>query len=156
MNYQEVSKNLIRLRQLKHWTQDDLAQKLSISRQAISKWETGATLPNIDVLLSLSNIYGLTINEIIEPERNELITDFEELHKVDIDVLRKVLVDMNMRTIVVASMGASPDTNEILEKVFSEIDLKKERENIGRIQIKEVEKAEEEIVFRVNQFKTQT
>ncbi len=58
MKNHEVSKNLIKLRLQNNLTQDDLAKKLNISRQAISKWETASALPNIDVLLALSKIYN--------------------------------------------------------------------------------------------------
>jgi transcriptional regulator with XRE-family HTH domain len=66
MNTQIIAKNLVRLRQSQDWTQDDMSDKLHISRQAISKWETGASIPNLDALLELSKLFKLTINEILE------------------------------------------------------------------------------------------
>lgn len=156
MNKQDISKKLIKLRLHNNWTQDDLATKLNISRQAISKWETGATLPNIDVLLTLSKMYKISINEIVEPRDCNSINDFEEIQMVDANKFKVSLIDMDTRQIVIASMGASPETVDYIETVFSEINFTEERECIGRIQIDKVIKAEEEIIRRVNQSIAQT
>lgn len=46
--------------------------------QAVSKWETGIMIPDLEVLLKLSKLYGITINDILEPEiEHQRITDFE-------------------------------------------------------------------------------
>ncbi len=46
--------------------------------QAVSKWETGIMIPDLEVLLKLSKLYGITINDILEPEiERQRITDFE-------------------------------------------------------------------------------
>lgn len=50
MNMNIISKYLQFLRKSNNYTQDDLAQKLDISRQAVSKWETGTTIPDLEVL----------------------------------------------------------------------------------------------------------
>jgi len=47
-------------------SQADLADKMGISPQAISKWETGITLPDIEILLGLSNLFKVSINELLE------------------------------------------------------------------------------------------
>lgn len=156
MDNQEVSKKLIKLRQLHRWTQDELAVKLNISRQAISKWETGNSLPNVDILISLSKLYKISINEIIEPGECNQIDDFEELQTVDSKKLKESLVNIDMKQIVIASIGASPSTVHFIEEVFPEINFAKERENIGRIRIEEVGEAEEEIVRKINHYITQT
>ena len=66
MNTQIISRYLQLLRKNHNYTQEELAKKLDISRQAISKWETGTTLPDLEILLKISKLYGLTINEILE------------------------------------------------------------------------------------------
>lgn len=46
--------------------------------QAVSKWETGIMIPDLEVLLKLSKLYGITINDILEPEiERQRITDFK-------------------------------------------------------------------------------
>ena len=47
-------------------SQKELAEMLGITPQSVSKWECGAALPDIDLLLELSHIYGATINELLE------------------------------------------------------------------------------------------
>ncbi|MCI8448659.1 MAG: helix-turn-helix transcriptional regulator, partial [Eubacterium sp.] len=51
MNMNIISKYLQLLRKSNNYTQDDLAKELGISRQAVSKWETGTTIPDLEVLL---------------------------------------------------------------------------------------------------------
>ena len=79
MNMNIISKYLQFLRKSNNYTQDDLAKELGISRQAISKWETGMTIPDLEVLLKISKLYGITINDILEPKiQYQRITDFEQ------------------------------------------------------------------------------
>lgn len=49
-------------------TQEELAKKLYVSRQTISRWEQGRTIPNIEVLKELSKLYNVTLNELISEE----------------------------------------------------------------------------------------
>lgn len=53
------------LRKRHGMTQVELAEKLLVSPQAVSKWETGLTLPDSEQLLALSRMFGVTINEIL-------------------------------------------------------------------------------------------
>lgn len=55
-------------RQKKAWSQDALAKQLNISRQAISKWETGESQPDVDKLLVMSEIFDITLDELIKGE----------------------------------------------------------------------------------------
>lgn len=68
----QIGNYLSNLRKSKGLTQDDLANTLLISRQAISKWETGLSIPDLDVLLKLSNLYGVTINDILTANSDEI------------------------------------------------------------------------------------
>lgn len=77
MNILQVGNYLCNLRKNKGLTQDDLANTLSISRQAISKWETGLSVPDLEVLLQLSNLYDVTINDILTANNNETKREYE-------------------------------------------------------------------------------
>jgi len=57
------------LRRQQNWTQSDLAQKLGVTDKAVSRWETGRGLPDISLLKPLSEILGVTVNELIIGER---------------------------------------------------------------------------------------
>lgn len=53
-------------REKRQWTQDYLAETLNVSRQAISKWEVGSTYPDIDRLVQISNLFGITLDSLIK------------------------------------------------------------------------------------------
>lgn len=72
LNNEKIGLYLLSLRKYYKITQEELAERLQVSRQAISKWETGASVPDIGMLLSLSEIYGVTINEILEADLDSL------------------------------------------------------------------------------------
>lgn len=59
-------KRIASYRKQQAWSQAELAEKLGVTSQAVSKWETGAALPDIDLLLELSHLYGVSINELLE------------------------------------------------------------------------------------------
>ena len=64
--------NLTNLRRQKGWSQDDLANNLDLSRQAISKWENETSKPDIDNIKKISKIFSIKIDELIN---NELLDD---------------------------------------------------------------------------------
>ena len=78
MNNETVGRYISELRQEKNLTQTDLAKLCSVTYQAVSQWETGKTLPDIDSLKNLSEIFNLTINEILEGKENDLQRKEEE------------------------------------------------------------------------------
>ena len=55
-----LGENIVRLRTQKSWSQGDLADALDISRQSVSKWETDASIPELDKLLKLSELFDVT------------------------------------------------------------------------------------------------
>lgn len=151
MNTNIISKYLQLLRKKHNYTQDELAKKLAISRQAVSKWETGAAIPDVEVLLKISKLYKITINDILEPNiPPKKITDFEQLPKVPENELREILNQYDMTSLVIASMGASPEINHLLKTLFPDVDYKTERNCIGRVRIDEVERIHQEIVSLIN------
>lgn len=66
INKIHFGKRLSALRRKAGLSQTDLAEKLGVTSQAVSKWECGNTIPNIDILLELSRLYKVTINEMLE------------------------------------------------------------------------------------------
>ncbi|HIW74158.1 MAG TPA: helix-turn-helix transcriptional regulator [Firmicutes bacterium] len=61
-----IADRLVRLRSARGWTQEELAEKLDVSRQAVSKWERAEASPDIDKLIALSRLYGVTLDELLE------------------------------------------------------------------------------------------
>ena len=58
--------NLIMLRKLNAYSQEEIAEKIDISRQAYAKWESGATIPDIDKAARLAQVYGVTIDSLMK------------------------------------------------------------------------------------------
>lgn len=72
MNAENIGKYLAELRKFYKITQDELAGRLGVTRQAISKWETGTTIPDIEILLRLSELYGISINDILKADLTKI------------------------------------------------------------------------------------
>lgn len=68
MNFKE---NLKKLRKEKNISQEQLAEKLNISRQAISKWESGKAYPDIDNLILLRDIFNVSLDELMVNEKTD-------------------------------------------------------------------------------------
>lgn len=67
-----MKERLIRLRQEQGLSQSGLAEALGVSRQAVSRWETGAAMPSAENLFCLSRLYGVPMDELIRGEEAEL------------------------------------------------------------------------------------
>ena len=63
--------NLIMLRKLNGYSQEELAEKIDISRQAYAKWESGATIPDIDKAARLAQVYGVSLDSLMKTETTE-------------------------------------------------------------------------------------
>ena len=63
-----LGENIVRLRTQRNWSQGDLADALDISRQSVSKWETDASVPELEKLLKLSELFGVTLDELVRGE----------------------------------------------------------------------------------------
>lgn len=61
----ETKEVLQKLRRGRGWSQDELAEKVFVTRQAVSRWETGETVPNIESLRLLSALFGVSINTLL-------------------------------------------------------------------------------------------
>lgn len=151
MNTNIIAKYLQFLRKSHNYTQEELAGRLDISRQAVSKWETGITMPDLDTLLKISKLYNITINEILEPDiQPERITDFEQISIIPQEELREILKQFDTDSLVMALMGASPAVNGLCEELFPDTDFETVRNRIGRIRIEKVEEIQSQIVDMIN------
>lgn len=65
----EAKDILLKLRMQKGLTQEELAEKVYVTRQAVSRWENGETVPNTDTLKVLSKFYGVSINTLLGSPR---------------------------------------------------------------------------------------
>jgi len=63
--------NLVMLRNIHGYSQEEIAEKIGISRQAYAKWESGATIPDIEKCSCLAKVYGVTIDSLVKTETAE-------------------------------------------------------------------------------------
>ncbi len=59
------------LRKLNGFSQEEIAEKIEISRQAYAKWESGATVPDIDKAARLAGVYGVSLDSLMKTETTE-------------------------------------------------------------------------------------
>lgn len=95
----KFGKFISQLRKEKQLTQKDLAEKLFISDKAVSKWETGKSMPDISLLIPISKIFDISVTELLLCERN-INKDNLECEKVE-SILKNVIKykeqDTNLR-----------------------------------------------------------
>lgn len=65
----ETKEVLLHLRRKYHLTQEEMAERLMVTRQAVSRWENGETLPNIDTLKLISTEFDISINTLLGSPR---------------------------------------------------------------------------------------
>ncbi len=68
--YMDIGKKIKHLRLINNMTQEDVANQLFISRQVISKWELGKSLPDLTNLLALSNLFNVSIDSLLKEDSN--------------------------------------------------------------------------------------
>ena len=92
MEQEKIGKFIAMTRKEKNLTQEQLAEKLGITKNAVSKWERGLGLMDISLLKPLSNILGVTVTEILNGERvnkDDVALKSEEILLKTIDYSKK-------------------------------------------------------------------
>ena len=74
------SQNLIKLRKAKNLTQLQLAEKLNYSDKAISKWEVGSVLPDVETMQHIAEFFGITVNDLIYAKKRNILKEFYKTH----------------------------------------------------------------------------
>lgn len=91
------SEKLKTIRKKAGMSQEKLAEKIGVSRQAITKWETDSGIPDIDNMMALSSLFNISLDELLSNEKTEKKqTDYlyESVTEYDIDNLKRY--DMNL------------------------------------------------------------
>lgn len=71
MNEIKIGNFLKELRNEKNLTQEELAEKFNVSRRTVSRWETGYNMPDLSLLVEISDFYDVDLREIFNGERKE-------------------------------------------------------------------------------------
>ena len=90
MNQEKIGKFIAKLRKEKNITQEQLAEKMGVSINAVSKWERGISFPDVSLYKKLCNELNISIEELINGEKDNsesakekaLITSIKEREKV--------------------------------------------------------------------------
>ena len=69
MDLQKIGSFLKELRKEKGFTQEQLAESLNVSRRTVSRWETGSNMPDLDLLMEISDLYAVDLREMLNGER---------------------------------------------------------------------------------------
>lgn len=97
MNQQKIGLFLKELRNEKNMTQEELAEEFNVSRRTVSRWETGSNMPDLSVILELSDFYDVDIRELLDGERKS-----EDMVNEQRETIQKVAdytaVEKNIKT----------------------------------------------------------
>lgn len=94
---ESLGQRIARLRKSKGLTQEELGDKVGISSQAVSKWETDASVPDVMLLVKIANIFDITVDELLGNERvRETPKVVPQENRKDVDkMILKITVDSN-------------------------------------------------------------
>ena len=102
----EFNNKLYELRKQKGFSQEELANRLNVSRQTVSKWEVGDSTPDMEKLVAISDLFGISLDElvldkspepapapVVQPAKSELYSEIKT------DIKEKVLTDKNKKKV---------------------------------------------------------
>lgn len=90
------SEKLQLIRKSKGMTQEELAEKLDVSRQAVAKWESGQVYPDISNLIQISNLFNITVDYLVKDQ--ECMISMSTVEDSDIDKLIDFRLEANLNT----------------------------------------------------------
>ena len=87
-----TANRLLELRKMNGYSQDVLAEKIGVSRQAVSKWECAESSPDTDNLIALAKLYGITLDDLLNTSKDVIEITPEPSKKKDIKGKAKSLL----------------------------------------------------------------
>ena len=97
----DINERLYELRKNNNWSQEELAEKLNVSRQTVSKWESNKTIPELEKLVKLSEIYNISLDELIKGVTSEDISKENSNKKLS---KLKLFIKKHLKKIIVLSV----------------------------------------------------
>jgi len=95
MNFKE---RLQVLRKENNLSQEALAEKLNISRQAVAKWETGISTPDLTNLILLSDLFGVSLDRLVKSSNEKCVKEIITSQKTDDQVMKQFLFEAKKNT----------------------------------------------------------
>lgn len=95
----EFNNKLYELRKQKGFSQEELANRLNVSRQTISKWEVGESTPDMEKLVAISDLFEVSLDELVKGEEQKLAEPSEQIVKSELysDIKEQVLTVDNKK-----------------------------------------------------------
>ena len=111
-----LQEKIIKLRKKNSWSQEDLADKLYVTRQAVSKWESGQSLPDVEKIVHMSKLFGVTTDYLLNEEmesadiiEESIADDNKILEQADVDAyLNAEKTKSKYRAIMGSLLALSP------------------------------------------------
>ncbi|MDE7275858.1 MAG: helix-turn-helix domain-containing protein, partial [Lachnospiraceae bacterium] len=103
MNQIEIGKFIAKCRKEKKLTQAQLAEKLNITDRAVSKWETGKSMPDSSIMLELCEILGITVNELLSGEEIDM-ESYEQKVEENLIALKRKDENNAAKNIIISSL----------------------------------------------------
>ena len=110
----QIGNNIKFLRQKSNLTQEQLAQRLDVSYQAVSKWETNSNTPDISLLPKIASLFHVSIDALFSDDISAYHADFQAIE--DDDVIR--IIQMRGKQILKVTPTLSPQDNPPIEIAF--------------------------------------
>lgn len=108
-----LAEKILSLRTEKGMSQDDLAEQLEVSRQSVSKWETGQSIPDLNKIIRLADLFGVSVDELVreeerpqpsEPPQPQVIY-VEREKKQELSPVQKLGIVMEVSGVALAIIG---------------------------------------------------
>lgn len=101
----DLGKKLFELRKSKNLSQEDVAERLNVTRQSVSKWETNQSTPDFDKIVPLCDLYGITTDELLKDEvKEEKMEEKVEIKKNIYENMTKNQINQKSAEIVSSSI----------------------------------------------------
>lgn len=111
----KLSDKIIQLRKANGWSQEDLAERLKVSRQAISRWEGATAQPDVANVLQLSKLFGVTTDYLLNDEY-ESDNDLPKVKQLNSDGIHQIMIFMVTLEVMILIIQFM--TTIILQNVF--------------------------------------
>lgn len=134
-----LGKRIAMLRRQRGLKQEDLANTLGVSSQAVSKWENDQTCPDISLLPKLAELLGVSVDELLSGKKNELAETVKVLPPEE----RKDIKDMILRIVVDSADGDHVRVNLPMALIQVALDMGMEMPQIsGNAALKSIDLAQ--------------
>ncbi|WP_284141569.1 MULTISPECIES: helix-turn-helix transcriptional regulator [unclassified Virgibacillus] len=96
MSSEKLAYHIKYLREQHHWSQQELADKLHISRSVVTKWETNAVTPDVSKLMKLCDLFDVTLDHLVGRHsfRDDLLKDFKRIYSSESKAFDEEVVEL--------------------------------------------------------------